>query len=156
MKIGRLAATVLCAALLVSVFPAGPVRADDGDWEFGAVAYLVFGTIVVDTGVTIANLIMIGSDTVDPRVGWIGVGAGVVSYTLIAAATVEGDYEGPGFPMVMGTLGTMALGTGILVLRSGEDGAQTPETGSRLSVAPCLVRGEDGRPAPGLAMRLDF
>jgi len=151
MKVRRLATAVLCAAVLAAAWPAGGARADAGGFE--PILYFVFGTMIVDAGATAANLIMLNSGMVKPEAGWIGVGAGVISYGIAVLALLEEDDVELGLPIVMGALGTAALATGIVVLRWEKRGA---EESSRLSVAPCLVQGENGRPGPGIAMSLTF
>ena len=152
MRRRRPIAVILLGGLIAAGWPPGAARADTVDYDHPLV-WAVFGTLLVDTGVTIANLLMLGSDTANPRNGWIGVGAGAVSYGLIGVAYAVGDDVDAEVPVIMGTAGTAALVTGILVLRTG---GGHEDAGSRLSIAPCLVRGEGESLEPGIAVGLRF
>jgi len=156
MNVRYLITVIVCSALLAASWPAGAARADEFGYDHPLI-WVVFGTLLVDTGVTIANSITLSSGTANPRNGWVGVGAGIVSYGLIGVAYAVGDDVGSEFPIVMGTAGTAALVTGFLVLRSaGGEGGHAPSTGSRVTIHPCLVRGDEGRLGPGIAMNLRF
>lgn len=156
MEIRSRLAVVTAAVLLVASTAAGPARAESVDYDHPLI-WAVFGTLIVDTGATIANGIALSSGTPNPRNGWIGVGAGIVSYALIGVAYAVGDDVESGFPIVMGTAGTAALATGFLVLRSsGGEAGGTRSAGSRVTVHPCLVRGDEGKPEPGIVLSMRF
>jgi len=165
---------VLVASLLSAP---GNSKADEnnmaGASAFGLVA---LGLFVVDVGASVANGFALSNGTSDKPNGYFSIGAAVVSYGMVAAVYGWSDDSASQqnqFALFMGTAGTAALVTGILVLR--QAGAQRsappsynklatgagsradePESLSKVRVFPMVAQTGGTGPTVGVQLKVDF
>lgn len=150
--------------LLVLVLSAGLLSAPDisnadESQQTGVtvVAYLAVGLMIVDAGVSVANGFALANGTANKPNSYFSIGAGIVSYGMVAAAYATSDADDVhDFAAVMGTAGTAALVTGIFALRQAGGRSDSPNAMSRLRAYPALVSDGGGRSAFGIQLKFDF
>jgi hypothetical protein len=127
-----------------------------GASAFGLVA---LGLFVVDVGVSVANGIAISNGTANKPNGYFSIGAAVASYGMVAAVYAWSDDSASQqnqFALFMGTAGTAALVTGIMVLRQAGARADESESPSRVRVFPTVAPSGGAGPAVGVQLNVDF
>jgi len=127
-----------------------------GASAFGLVA---LGVFVVDVGVSVANGIAISNGTANKPNGYFSIGAAVASYGTVAAVYAWSDDSASQqnqFAFFMGTAGTAALVTGILVLRQAGARADGSESLSRVRMSPTVISTGGVGLAVGVQLNVDF
>jgi hypothetical protein len=152
-----LALLVLIACLL---FAPETVKADEyqlaGASAFGLVA---LGLFVVDVGVSVANGFAMSNGTSNKPNGYFSIGAAVASYGMVAAVYAwsdDDDSQQDQFALIMGTAGTAALVTGIMVIRRAGARSGDSESLSGVHMSPTVIKTGGGGPAAGVRFTVDF
>jgi hypothetical protein len=148
---------LLLVLLLSTSLLAAPVISNADEYELAPVAYFSVGLMIVDAGVSVANGFALANGTANKPNSYFSIGAGIVSYGLVAAAYATSDADNVhDFAVVMGTAGTAALVTGIFGLRQANSRDDSSGALSRIRAYPTVVSDGGGHSGPGIQLKINF
>ena len=122
------------------------------------VGMLSVGLMVVDAGAAVSNAFALYNGTANKPNSYFSIGAGVVSYGLVAAAYAGTDDTelANQFAVVMGTAGTAALISGLLGLRQVSGREDSTGAMSKIRAYPTVVSDGGGHSGPGFQLKFRF